>query len=51
MLFLNELRFRRDTALRLRLPLSTEGLPAAAAAGGQQGPFEGRDYRESRCSP
>ena len=44
-LFLNELRFRRDTALRLRLPLSTEGLPAAAAARGDQGPFEGRDYR------
>ena len=45
MSFLNELRFRRDTALRLRLPLSTEELPAAAAAGGRQGPFEGRDYR------
>lgn len=44
-LFLNELRFRRDTALRLRLPLSTEGLPAAAAASGAQGPFEGSDYR------
>ena len=44
-LFLNELRFRRDTALRLRLPLSTPGLPAAAAASGNQGPFEGRDYR------
>jgi hypothetical protein len=44
-LYLNELRFRRDTALRMRLPLSTEGLPAAAAARGDQGPFEGRDYR------
>ena len=44
-LYLNELRFRRDTALRLRLPLSTKGLPAAAAALGNQGPIEGQDYR------
>lgn len=44
-LFLNELRHRQNTALRFRLPLSAEHLPAAMAARGQEGFVEGLDYR------
>ena len=45
-LVLNELRHRRGTALRFRLPLSTPGLPAAAALKTKQpGTMLGRDYR------
>jgi two-component system cell cycle sensor histidine kinase/response regulator CckA len=43
--FLNELRHRKDTALRLRLPLAETELPAAMVARGQEGVVEGRDYR------
>jgi len=43
-LFLNELRHAKGTALKLRLPLSPE-LPAAMAATGRQGLFRGVDYR------
>lgn len=44
-LFLNELRHRRDTALRLRVPLHRVNLPAAMAASGRQGQLDGIDYR------
>ena len=44
-LFLNELRHRKGTALKLRLPLRTPGLPAAMAASGKTGAALGRDYR------
>ncbi len=44
-LFLNDLRFRRAAALTLRLPLEAGSLPAAAAALGRRGFFEGKDYR------
>ncbi|MBI4763516.1 MAG: PAS domain S-box protein [Deltaproteobacteria bacterium] len=44
-LFLNELRFQKNTALRLRRPLSDTRLPAARAVLGQKGLFEGIDYR------
>jgi len=44
-LFLNELRHRRDTAFKLRLPLTQTEVPAVRAALGQTGVFEGRDYR------
>ncbi len=44
-LFLNDLRHRRDSALRLRLPLSRSGLPAAEAVLGRSGVIEGVDYR------
>jgi len=44
-LFLNELRHKKDTALSLRLPISKEQLPAAMAARGQEGTFKGIDYR------
>ena len=43
--FLNELRHRKNTALTLRLPLSQPQLPAAMAAMGQEGLAEGVDYR------
>jgi PAS domain S-box-containing protein len=44
-LFLNDLRHRSDPALSLRMPLSASDIPAARAALGQTGAFEGRDYR------
>jgi PAS domain S-box-containing protein len=44
-LFLNELRHRKNTALTLRLPISQEQLPAAMAARGVEGTVEGIDYR------
>jgi PAS domain S-box-containing protein len=46
--FLNELRHRKNTALALRCPLvPNTRLPAALAAQGQQGVVEGMDYRET----
>jgi signal transduction histidine kinase len=47
-LYLNDLRHREKTALRLKLPLSNESLPAARAAMGFEGEFEGLDYRNVR---
>lgn len=44
-LFLNELRHRRDTALRLRVPTSRVNLPAAMAVSGLRGQVDGIDYR------
>jgi len=44
-LFLNELRHRRDSALQLRLPLRQPDLPAAMVASGQRGVIAGTDYR------
>ncbi len=44
-LFLNELRFQRNTALTLRQPLTKTNLPAVKAALGQEGVEEGVDYR------
>ena len=44
-LFLNELRFQKNTALRLRRSLDQKELPAAQAVLGRQGIMEGRDYR------
>lgn len=43
--FLNELRHRKNTALALRFPISRQGLPAAMVARGQEGVAEGFDYR------
>ena len=43
-LFLNELRHMKNTALRLKLPMQND-LPAAKAVMGYEGMFEGRDYR------
>jgi len=44
-LFLNELRFQKDTALKLRRPLTEVKLPAAMAALDHEGIVEGVDYR------
>lgn len=44
--FLNELRHQANTALTLRVPLTQSDLPAAQAAFGQQGLFQGKDYRD-----
>ncbi len=43
--FLNELRHKKDTALVLRLPLDSARLPAAVVAQGVTGIMEGVDYR------
>jgi PAS domain S-box-containing protein len=44
-LFLNELRFRKNTALNLRRSLDQKDSPATQAVLGRQGVMEGRDYR------
>ncbi|HZW24329.1 MAG TPA: PAS domain S-box protein [Gallionella sp.] len=44
-LFLNELRHRQGTALKLRLPLDTPNLPAAMAVLGASSAADGVDYR------
>jgi signal transduction histidine kinase len=43
--YLNDLRHRRGTALRLRFPASDPNLPAARVARGETGEFTGIDYR------
>jgi signal transduction histidine kinase len=43
--FLNDLRHRKNAALTLGFPLSTPKLPAAMAARGETRIFEGIDYR------
>ncbi len=45
LLYLNTLRFRPAAALRLRLPVANDRLPAARAFDGQKGFMEGTDYR------
>jgi PAS domain S-box-containing protein len=45
-LFLNELRFRKNTALKLRMPLTRKNVPAVKAVLGYRGTFEGDDYRD-----
>ena len=44
-LFLNELRHQKGTALKFRIPLSRTDLPAAMAIKGVTGIVEGKDYR------
>jgi len=44
-LFLNNLRFQKNTALTLRIPLTQEDLPAVMAVKGLEGIVQGRDYR------
>ena len=48
-MFLNELRHRKDTALKLRLPLDNPDLPVAASIlGNQSRILDGYDYRGVR---
>jgi two-component system sensor histidine kinase/response regulator len=44
-LFLNDLRHRKETALRLRLPVADRDLIASRAVRGERGVVEGVDYR------
>ncbi len=44
-IFLNELKFQKDTALTLRIPLADTDQLAVKAALGKQGIVEGLDYR------
>ena len=44
-LFLNDLRHQKDTALKLRIPLTRKDVPAVMAVLGQEGVVEGLDYR------
>jgi PAS domain S-box-containing protein len=44
-LFLNELRHRKNTALKLRIPLSSNETPAVMAILGKTGAVFGNDYR------
>ena len=44
-LYLNELRFQDDAALTLRQPLIKRNMPAVRAVLGEEGVFEGEDYR------
>lgn len=44
-LFLNNLRFEPDAALKMRLPLTRTDLPAVMAVTGREGVVDGRDYR------
>ena len=44
-LFLNELRHQKDTALKFTIPLTNKNLPAVQLAEGAQGVIIGNDYR------
>jgi PAS domain S-box-containing protein len=44
-LFLNELKFRTNAALNLRISLTSNNMPAVKAVLGQQGIVDGTDYR------
>ena len=44
-LFLNELRHIKNTALKLKIPLTKKDVPAVVAVEGYTGEFEGIDYR------
>jgi PAS domain S-box-containing protein len=46
-LFLNELRFRKKTALSLREPLTKTERPGVQAALGKRGMYYGRDYHDA----
>ncbi len=46
-MYLNELKFQKDTALNLRIPLEKKDIPAVKAVLGQEGVVEGRDYRDA----
>lgn len=47
-LFLSELRFQKDSALKVRIPLSRKEVPAVKAVLGETGILEGMDYRGKR---
>jgi PAS domain S-box-containing protein len=44
-LYINELRMQKNTALKFRIPLTRTNIPAVQAVLGYKGVFEGKDYR------
>ena len=48
-LFLNELRFKKNTALKFKLPLNYGDYLSASAAVGREGFIEGKDYQNGNC--
>lgn len=44
--YLSNLRNQPETALSIRIPLTSTHIPAVQAAHGRQGVFEGKDYRD-----
>jgi hypothetical protein len=44
-LYLNELRYQKDTALKLSIPLTRVEVPSVMAALGKEGMTSGMDYR------
>ncbi|MCK9281311.1 MAG: ATP-binding protein [Melioribacteraceae bacterium] len=44
-IYLNELRHRKESALKLKLPLSLKNLPASQGISGKHGIIDGVDYR------
>jgi PAS domain S-box-containing protein len=46
-LFVNELRFLKNAALNLRIPLNRKDVPAVQAVLGFKGIWEGKDYRNA----
>jgi PAS domain S-box-containing protein len=44
-LYVSDLKFQGNSALKLRIPLSSKNVPAVMAVLGQEGIVEGRDYR------
>ena len=47
-LFLNELRHKKNTALKLKIPLTNKNVPAVQAVMGYEGIWIGEDYRGKR---
>ncbi len=43
--FLNDLKFRKDAALKLEIPLTEKDVPSVQAVLGYKGIWEGKDYR------
>ena len=43
--YLNELKYEKDAALKLRIPIEKQDVPAVKAVLGQEGIIEGIDYR------
>lgn len=44
-LYMNELRYKKNTAFKFSLPMTRKDLPAVQAVMGKRGIFAGRDYR------
>jgi len=46
-LMLNELKFHKNSALNLRISRNSHDVPAVKVAGGYEGTFDGKDYRDA----